>query len=330
MGAPLIRFRPPMLPSRATSEEVPPVEPKRVLSADEIWLSDREFWLRPLEEREGAFATLREERPISFHEELEIPILPKGPGYWSAVKHADVLEVSRNPELFCSGRGSNIVDLPQPFIEFFGSMINMDDPRHGRLRRIVSRGFTPRALKRYEDDVQRVAREIVDARDREGRVRLRHRDRRGAAAAHHLRHDGHPREPAPVRLRPHQRDPRRRRSRVHARPRPREDHPGAAAGGRGARDAGAGPRPPPRRPPDRRPDLRARERRDRRRAPDRAGARLVLRAAGGGRQRDHAQRDQPRHEGAQRPSRAARDLARRTSRAWRRRRSRRSCAGPRR
>src|SRR4029450_13429580 len=41
-------------------------------------------------------------------------------------------------------------------------MINMDDRRHGRLRRIVSRGFTPRSLARYEADVQRVAREIVD------------------------------------------------------------------------------------------------------------------------------------------------------------------------
>jgi cytochrome P450 len=138
------------------------VQPQRVLSADQIWLSDRDFWLRPLEEREGAFATLRAERPISFHEEMDIQILPKGPGYWSLVKHADVLEVSRNPEVFCSGRGTNIADMPEPFLEFFGSMINMDAPRHGRLRRIVSRGFTPRALKRLEEGVQRQAREIVD------------------------------------------------------------------------------------------------------------------------------------------------------------------------
>jgi methyl-branched lipid omega-hydroxylase len=139
------------------------VQPKRVLSADQIWLSDRELWLRPLEEREGAFATLREERPISFHEEFEVPPLPKGAGYWAVVKHADVLEVSRRPDVFASGQGTNISDLPPPFLEFFGSMINMDDPRHGRLRRIVSRGFTPRALQRVEEDVQRVAHEIVDA-----------------------------------------------------------------------------------------------------------------------------------------------------------------------
>ena len=56
------------------------VEPKRVLPVDGIRLSDLDFWLRPLEEREGAFATLREERPLSFHEEIEIPSLPPGSG----------------------------------------------------------------------------------------------------------------------------------------------------------------------------------------------------------------------------------------------------------
>jgi cytochrome P450 len=63
------------------------------------------------------------------------------------VKHEDILLASRQPDLFCSGKGSNIGDLPEPFLEFFGSMINMDDPRHARLRRIVARGFTPRMNK---------------------------------------------------------------------------------------------------------------------------------------------------------------------------------------
>ena len=41
-------------------------------------------------------------------------------------------------------------------------MINMDDPRHARLRRIVSRAFTPRMIRKFEDDVQRTAAGIVD------------------------------------------------------------------------------------------------------------------------------------------------------------------------
>ena len=59
-------------------------------------------------------------------------------------RHEDIWHVSRNPSLFCSGQGSNIGDLPREMNEFFGSMINMDDPRHFRLRSIVSKGFTPR------------------------------------------------------------------------------------------------------------------------------------------------------------------------------------------
>ena len=129
------------------------MEAREVLSVDEIELSDPMFWARPLAEREGAFLTLRRERPLSFQSEREIPPeidYPQGPGFWAVTKHADVQHVSRHPEIFCSGQGSNIGDLPVPFREFFGSMINMDDPRHGRLRRIVSRGFTRRMLERAD------------------------------------------------------------------------------------------------------------------------------------------------------------------------------------
>lgn len=138
------------------------MRPREILPVDKIWLSDPMFWVRPFEEREGAFATLRRERPVSFHEELDTGIFPRGPGFWSLVKHEDVLLASRQPEIFCSGRGSNIADLPEPFLEFFGSMINMDDPRHARLRRIVSRGFTPRMIQRVEGQVQVKASSIVD------------------------------------------------------------------------------------------------------------------------------------------------------------------------
>jgi len=135
-------------------------------SVDEVDLSDIEFWTAPSAVRERAFSLLRRDRPVSFHEEFtpppEIPI-PKGPGYWAITRHADVLDASRRSDVFCSGKGVMIPDMPEPLQEFFSSMIAMDDPRHGRLRRIVSRGFTPRALGRLESDVQRRAAEVVDA-----------------------------------------------------------------------------------------------------------------------------------------------------------------------
>jgi len=125
--------------------------PKLPASIDAVRIDTLEFWTAPAEEREGAFALLRRERPMSFHEEFvpppEVP-LPRGPGYWAVTSHADVLTASRRSDLFCSGKGVQIPDLPIELNEFFGSMIAMDDPRHARLRSIVSRGFTPKALAR--------------------------------------------------------------------------------------------------------------------------------------------------------------------------------------
>jgi cytochrome P450 len=133
------------------------------LRIDDIDLSAIDFWAEPMEVREETFAALRRERPIAFFEEPYLAMTGQGPGYWSLARYGDVVEASRHPELFCSGKGTNIGDMPEPFLDFFGSMINMDDPRHSRLRRIVSRGFTPKRLEDLRGDVERAAREIVDA-----------------------------------------------------------------------------------------------------------------------------------------------------------------------
>jgi methyl-branched lipid omega-hydroxylase len=141
-------------------------EPKVPASLDAIRFDDPAFWSLPIEEREGAFQLLRREQPMSFHKEFEPPPnipLPRGPGYWSVTRHADVVQASRRSDLFCSGKGVNIADLPEQMNEFFGSMIAMDDPRHARLRGIVSRGFTPRALGKLQHDVERRAKALIDA-----------------------------------------------------------------------------------------------------------------------------------------------------------------------
>jgi cytochrome P450 len=138
---------------------------RKSLTPDQIDLDDLFFWAMPLEDREGAFVTLRAERPIPFTLEHEIPgfLIETGPGFWSLTRHEDVLYASRTPEIFSSARGAtSIPDLPSDFNEFFGGMINMDDPRHARQRRVVSRGFTPRALAQLEADVQRRATAVID------------------------------------------------------------------------------------------------------------------------------------------------------------------------
>jgi len=133
------------------------------ISRADIDLADTEFWGRPLAERQAAFAVLRSADHPPFFAEPETPFAERGPGFYALVRHADVVAASKDPEVFSSGQGATqIPDLPAEFNEYFGSMINMDDPRHARLRRIVSRAFTPRMIKKFEGDVQLAADAIVD------------------------------------------------------------------------------------------------------------------------------------------------------------------------
>src|SRR5690348_11249784 len=121
------------------------------------------FWTAPIAQRSAAFAALREREPVPFFAEPTFGLLPPGPGYWALTRLDDAVEASRAPTVFTSGAGAtNITDLPPEFLEFFGLMINLDNPRHGRLRRIVSRGFTPRRLAALTEEVQRTASRIVD------------------------------------------------------------------------------------------------------------------------------------------------------------------------
>ena len=134
-----------------------------VAGMDGIDLSANEFWGLPLAERAAAFARLRAEPHPRFFAEPEVPFAEPGPGYYALVRHADVAESSKHADVFSSAAGAtSIPDLPVEFNEYFGSMINMDDPRHARLRRIVSRAFSPRLIAKFEDDVRRVATASVD------------------------------------------------------------------------------------------------------------------------------------------------------------------------
>jgi methyl-branched lipid omega-hydroxylase len=128
-----------------------------------------EFWTRPADEIDADLAVLRQVgtsfHDFGFDDEVmpDSSLLPdQGAGYWAVTRHADILHVSKNAKVFSSAKGVTVLDLPPEFNEFFSSMIGMDDPRHARLRRIVSAGFTPRMLKLLEDSVQRIAGEIVD------------------------------------------------------------------------------------------------------------------------------------------------------------------------
>ena len=135
--------------------------PTTDLALDDIRLGDLALWRRP--DREGIFAKLRAERPVSFHAEGEFPGVPRGPGFWAVTRYADVVRASMDADTFVSGRGVSIPDQIPELNEFFGSMINLDAPRHTKLRKLVSAGFTPRTITQVEQAVRAQARRIVDA-----------------------------------------------------------------------------------------------------------------------------------------------------------------------
>ena len=127
----------------------------------DIHLESMDFWGLDDDARDGVFATLRREAPISFWPAIEFEGVSVGPGYWSLTKLDDVHFASRHPDIFSSAGGITIGDQAPELAEYFGSMIVLDDPRHQRLRSIVSRAFTPKVVARIEASVRERAHRLV-------------------------------------------------------------------------------------------------------------------------------------------------------------------------
>lgn len=131
-------------------------------TVDDIQLGDLEFWAKPLAERDAAFAALRERMPLAFHEErTQFPGVPQGPGFWSAVRYDDVRTINRQAQAFSSASGITLGEQAPETLEFFGSMIVLDDPRHAKMRLLVQSGFTPKMVARVEESVRERARALV-------------------------------------------------------------------------------------------------------------------------------------------------------------------------
>jgi cytochrome P450 len=131
-----------------------------------------EFWHQPLGDRMLQFADLREQAPFVEVTAFD-PLTEEDITFQAVTRYAEVTEISRRPLDFCSGRGSTaITDIPTEAMEFFGSFIVMDDPRHARQRAIVSRSFTPRQLAGVLESVERICSEVIDGFCEKGEVDL--------------------------------------------------------------------------------------------------------------------------------------------------------------
>ena len=106
----------------------------------------------------STFARLRAEAPLYWHQDVA------GGGFWVVTKYRDVWNISLDPATFSSERGTALLRvLPEEQVVAQREiMLNMDPPRHTKYRRLVNMAFSPKVLRRAEDHIRDLARQIVD------------------------------------------------------------------------------------------------------------------------------------------------------------------------
>jgi len=174
---------------------------------------DTELVFDPATYTEGvpfdALARLRRAAPVAWVPEIPVLGWPEGPGFWLVLRHADVESVLTRPKLFSSALGATQIRdpaTPQALGYVRRMMLNMDPPEHARLRRLLSRSFTPRAVATLEDRICGHARAICDRAFAGPRGLLRRRlphegalrDRSRNRTARHTGEGSAPRSRAPA------------------------------------------------------------------------------------------------------------------------------------
>ena len=125
-------------------------------SLADIDLTDLDRWSRGVPY--DWFALLRREAPLFWQDEPG-----GGRGFWSLTRYDDVLAASKDWETYSSARGgTSLMDLTPEQITARMSMLDADPPYHTRLRSIVNKAFTPRAISAYEPRIRELVREILD------------------------------------------------------------------------------------------------------------------------------------------------------------------------
>lgn len=116
------------------------------------------------QEAHEAFRELRNSDPVHWNPGNDDLL-----GFWSLLKYEDIVYVSRNPLKFISSKGIAGSGLRNPdrfpmqaANQANASIITMDPPRHVQMRRLVNKGFTPRAVNALEPKIRQITNDILD------------------------------------------------------------------------------------------------------------------------------------------------------------------------
>ncbi|GAB3576918.1 cytochrome P450 [Amycolatopsis endophytica] len=123
----------------------------------------------PLQE----FAELRKTAPVWWNAQPHNRAGFRDDGYWVVTRHEDVKTVSKDSELFSSQEKLAIIRFDEQMTDEGLDanrlvLLNMDAPQHTKLRRIVSKGFTPRSIARLEETLRDRAARIVHEAKKKG------------------------------------------------------------------------------------------------------------------------------------------------------------------
>jgi cytochrome P450 len=114
----------------------------------------------------AAWDELRRKAPIAW---CEVEGYPR---FWAVTRYADVVSISKRPDLFVNSRGT--VALPKNQISYDDplthNLLTMDPPEHRAYRRLMSDHFKPRSIAPKRADVERIAESLLDAVARQERI----------------------------------------------------------------------------------------------------------------------------------------------------------------
>ena len=104
------------------------------------------------------WAWLRKHDPVAWitHPEFD--------PFWAITKHADIIELSKQPDLFLNEPRMAIFNnsVPPPPEATLRHLLNMDPPDHGKYRNVAAKRFTPRAVQKWAPKVERITQEVLD------------------------------------------------------------------------------------------------------------------------------------------------------------------------
>lgn len=125
-------------------------------------ITTRAFWSRPFAIRDETFAQLRAADGLTWHPPLPSLFSIEEAGFWALTRRADIVYASQHSELFTSTHGVALDPMPAEVQRIATFFLTMDPPEHTVYRRLISAAFTPRNIRRIEEQIQQNAVSVVD------------------------------------------------------------------------------------------------------------------------------------------------------------------------